>query len=319
MAEGAAPIIVKKKKQSHQGHHGGSWKVAFADFAVAMMAFFLILWLLSQTNELQKKAIADYFTKPGIFKHESSTSPIKMKGSTQVKSGEPAIIRPKLSTTAEGIVAEQADNENSEGETENMQAYMESISSFIDLKQKIAGAKSITVQAVPRGILIEISETEQYPMFALGSAEMTPYYEDLLLELAPVIAIIPNHILVTGHTDASQYKRSSQMNNWYLSAMRAETARRVMVFGGYPQEQVLQLIAMGDNALKYNLIPNDRRNRRIEILILTEKSEKIIRSEVLHKKIRDTHEKLTHDELDSIKNKVRSNQYDGSGMGPGNF
>ena len=318
-------IIIKKIQGGHAGHHGGSWKVAFADFAVAMMAFFLIMWLLAASDEVQKKAIADYFSNPGIFKQASSTNPIKMEGATSVSEGVASSIVPKASVgTAEGSIQNEEKDSNKQPAFDDLKFMSSQVSSLLESVARKSGSRPFAVQAVPRGILIEIAETDERPMFAVGSAELTPFYEDVILELAPHLSLLKSHILISGHTDSASYKESSTMNNWYLSALRAEAARRTLVFGGFPESQVLQLIAMADQAVKYDAMPTDRRNRRIEILILSDRSEKVIRREAKHKSRSNVDKaelksKLPGELIKDVKQEAEHNQYDGTGFGPSEF
>ncbi|WP_345198353.1 flagellar motor protein MotB [Kistimonas scapharcae] len=262
------PLIIKRVVHvSHGGHHGGSWKVAFADFAIAMMALFLVLWLVAATNRLQKEVIADYFSNPGMFKHPSSDNPIRMEGATSVHQGAPTPVRAKA-TGYEGF--ELAGN-TAPGVNE-LNGVATELSKVGSQKGRGGMRSSYKVERIPNGLILTIPEINNEPMFLAGKSDLTYLYEDLFLEMAPILSKLPNKMIISGHTDATPWSPASSMDNWKLSANRADTVRRTLVFGGMPENKVLQVVGMADQAPLQGFSPEDQRNRRIEIMVLSRKS-----------------------------------------------
>jgi chemotaxis protein MotB len=282
------PIIVKKKKAAGHGHHGGSWKVAFADFATAMMAFFLLMWLMAAANDPQKKAIAGYFTDVGggmigpggantgvvSFDHPQS-SPDEMKPPPITKS-EPG--GDNMQNVGEGannpatvqLTEQQVREEFEKQEQENLEKLKQ------QLEEELAKSDSalrelkdqILIDYTGLGLRIQIVDKEQRPMFDVGSQRLQNYSSTVLEALAPLLDRVPNHISITGHTDATPYGSGAVYSNWELSADRANSARRSLLLGGYPEEKIVTVQGMGSAAPYKPEAPTDPVNRRIAIIVL---------------------------------------------------
>ncbi len=233
---GNQPIIIIKKKGGHGGHHGGAWKVAYADFVTAMMALFIVLWLMNSSKQVQE-AVGGYFKDP--------TGTSKMVGSNMQGSGEAfALSRqdmPKLK--------------------EELQKAIRRIDNFEQLKNQI----EMTVTA--EGLRIELLESETGTFFETGSAIPSPNGREMLIALAAELGKLPNKISLEGHTDARPYPGSSDYSNWELSVDRANSARRLMQLNGVNASQIIQVRGYADQRLRKPDRPEDASNRRISVIV----------------------------------------------------
>lgn len=275
------PIIVKKIKKGGGGHHGGAWKVAYADFVTAMMAFFLLLWLLNVTTKEQKEGIAEYFDpNPKITVSESgsggllggltvspdgamveTTQPITAPTPTD-QSGS----KSDPSTIAEEKLREEiAKRENAEFKEVEKQI-QEAIQESPELKEL---SKNIMMDITPEGLRIQIVDQDGNPMFPSGSAEMYDKTRKLMTQVAQVINKMPNELSIRGHTDGVPYGKGASYTNWELSADRANSSRRVLIDAGVPENRINNVLGKSD---KDHMFENgkDARNRRISIILLRE-------------------------------------------------
>ena len=230
------PPIIIKKKVSHGGHHGGAWKVAYADFVTAMMALFIVLWLLN-TSKPVREAVAGYFKDP------AGTS--KKLGTAQVGTGESIPI--------------------SKDNMADLKKQLEKkIQSMMDL-QKIS--KNIEMTITPEGLRIELLESDKGTFFDSGSAKLKASGQELLSLLAAQLGEVPNHLSIEGHTDAKPYSSNGNYTNWELSTDRANMARRLMDQKGLRSDQVAQVRGFADRRLRSPNAPLEAENRRISIIV----------------------------------------------------
>jgi chemotaxis protein MotB len=229
------PIVIKKKIV-HAGHHGGAWKVAYADFVTAMMALFIVLWLLN-TSKPVKEAIAGYFQDP------SGTG--EKKGTSQTGTGE------ALTLT----------KDNMDKLKDELQKSMAQIKDFDKLKNQV----EMTI--TPEGLRIEMLETESGTFFDLGSPRPNEHGQELMKMLAGELGKLPNKISIEGHTDAKPYAKSQDYGNWELSTDRANAARRLMRSEGLREDQVSQVRGYADQKLRKPDAPFDASNRRISVIV----------------------------------------------------
>jgi chemotaxis protein MotB len=283
-------IVIKKVKKGGDGHHGGAWKVAYADFVTAMMAFFLLLWLLNVTTAEQKNAISNYFdpTHPKISESESGaggvlggltvspvgamasnvqpvTAPQSTGSSTSsTKTGE----RQNPSTNADLKKLEeelrQQEDKSFEKAKEEMEKTLASSPQLSEL------AKHLMVDITPEGLRIQIVDQDGDPMFPSGSADMYPKTRQLLQLAATAIKGLPNNISVRGHTDSVQYAPDAAYTNWELSADRANASRRILMTSKIPAARLRSVVGQADRDPLLPDKPADARNRRITILLLRE-------------------------------------------------
>lgn len=232
----ARPIIVIKKKSSHAGHHGGAWKVAYADFVTAMMSLFIVLWLLNSTPQV-KKAIAGYFNDP------RGTS--RMMGTEMLGSGASVTI-----------------------DDTNVKKLAEAIKKAI-VKQKELDklADQVELKMTDEGLRIELIDGKNGSFFESGSPKITDNGIQLLTTIAGQLKTLPNHLLIEGHTDAKVFAGANGYSNWELSSDRANSARQLMQADGVRQDQVAQVRGYADQSLRVPNDPLDASNRRISIVV----------------------------------------------------
>jgi chemotaxis protein MotB len=229
------PIIIIKKKHGHAGHHGGAWKVAYADFVTAMMALFIVLWLMNSSKQIQE-AVGGYFKDP--------TGTSKKVGSDMVGSGENFIVS----------------KDNMQQLKEQLQKAIREVPHFETFKNHI----EITV--TNEGLRIELTESASGTFFESGSTKISRDGEELIATLAQELGKLPNKIAIEGHTDAVAYS-SANYGNWELSADRANAARRLMQMNGIRQDQVTQVRGFADQRLRKPDAPTDPSNRRISMIV----------------------------------------------------
>ena len=287
MSNDERPIIIKKVKKAGHGHHGGAWKIAYADFVTAMMAFFLLLWLVSATTEEQRLGIADYFA-PTVASESLSGAGSVLSGRSVSEDGAqssgsvmvsipntpPQMAKPNDSTgeaktkTAESEMADKLVAEQEQALfLEAEQELRDALASRPDLKDL---ADHIVIDQTPEGLRIQIVDREGQSSFRVGSAELTPAGRRLIKAVARVIGRLPNRISVFGHTDANPFHGANGETNWELSAQRANASRRVLLANGLSEDRIFQVT--GKAATEPLLPDNPYRpaNRRITILLMRE-------------------------------------------------
>lgn len=271
------PIIVKRVTRKAAGHHGGSWKIAFADFAVAMMAFFLVMWLLTVATPEQLKDISGYFNDPVGFSEGGSPYPIDLGGSPQVSPN--VTLSKEQDPQQENMVDESAAQElAAQVEQRELEMLLQELQNQIDEEPVLQRFKDqILIEITQDGLRIQIIDAENRPMFASGSAELQPYFEEILLALSDTIAKVPKKISISGHTDAEPYRGRRGYGNWELSSDRANAARRTLLVAGYPEPQVARVVGYADSALFDRTDPLSATNRRIDIVVLNNQAEAQLR------------------------------------------
>ena len=269
------PIIIKRKKKVVGGHHGGSWKVAFADFATAMMAFFLVLWLASTASPEQKLAVEGYFRDPVGFTEGGTPNPVDLEGSASVINEATQDVEANQIQLQDEVVEELADTLE--------QRRMEEL--FQELKKRIEESETLQqfkdqllIDITDEGLRIQIVDRTGRPMFDSGRAELKYYSQEILFELAKTLGSVNNKLSITGHTDATPFNGRPGYTNWELSADRANTARRALVAGGVRPEQIARVVGLADSVLFDQENPTAPVNRRISIIVLNQKAADDIRS-----------------------------------------
>ena len=239
MAKGQ-PIIVIKKTGGHGGHHGGAWKVAYADFVTAMMALFIVLWLMSQ-SEAVKKAVAGYFNDP---------------------KGTSTLMGTTMSGTGNGSTPAPDQNQK------QLQELKEKLEQEIQARKELEKLnKQIEMTITSEGLRIELLEDKNGTFYQSGSAKLSPSGQELLALLATELKTLSNQLQIEGHTDAAQYSNDANYSNWELSADRANSARRLLQQDGVRADQVTQVRGYADQLLRIKSNPFDPSNRRISILV----------------------------------------------------
>jgi chemotaxis protein MotB len=274
------PIIVKRVKKVAGGHHGGAWKIAFADFATAMMAFFLVMWLMSSATPEQKKLISGYFQDPIGFTESASPHVIDLGGTPTPSPDRTLNAELEPAQSEAQVDSDQVETFAEQLERERLDLLLQELQNKVDENPELQKFKDqILFEITQDGLRIQIMDAENRPMFALGSAQLQPYFEDILLALVDTIAAVPNKISISGHTDAKPYSGRGDFGNWELSAGRANAARRTLVIGGYPEDQIARVVGYASSALFDRKDPLNPVNRRIDILVLTKKAQRSIEGE----------------------------------------
>ncbi len=263
------PIIIKRKKVVAGGHHGGSWKVAFADFATAMMAFFLVLWLTATASPEQIKAVEGYFRDPVGFTDGGTPNPVDLGGSASVVDEASADVESSQIQIKDEVVDELSETL----EQRRMQELFQELKDRIEQSQTLQEFKDqLLIDITDEGLRIQIVDRSGRPMFDSGRAELKYYSQDILFDLASYLGAVDNKLSITGHTDASPFKGRPGYTNWELSADRANTARRALVAGGVRSEQIGRVVGLSDSVLFDKRDPTAPVNRRISIIVLNKKT-----------------------------------------------
>ncbi|KQW40434.1 flagellar motor protein MotB [Rhizobacter sp. Root404] len=275
------PIIIKKIKKGGHAAHGGAWKIAYADFVTAMMAFFLLMWLLGSTTEGDKKGIADFFNAPlkvsmmgGGTTSGDSSSVVKGGGTDltrtdgQVKKGD---VEAKNRTVQ--LKALKADQRRAEAA--RLETLKKRVEDVLAANPKLAAMKSqIRLEMTRDGLRIQIVDEQNRPMFDSGSAVVKPYMRDLLREIGGVLAEVPNRLTLEGHTDAQPFGAGERgYSNWELSSDRANASRRELGTGGLPEDRVLLVQGLASSVLFEPNEPTSPVNRRISIIVMNREAE----------------------------------------------
>ncbi|TCS39137.1 chemotaxis protein MotB [Paucimonas lemoignei] len=280
MADEARPIVVKKIKKSGGGHHGGAWKIAYADFVTAMMAFFLLMWLLGSTSKGDLQGIAEYFQTP--LKVAMGGGSGAGDSSHVIKGGGKDLTRKDgqvKASTAPGekktynIKAASELLEKVEGE--RLRALKKKIEEVIANSPILRQYKNqLLLDITSEGLRIQIVDEQNRPMFALAKAELQPYTREILHEIGLALNEVPNKISLSGHTDSMPYSRGEKgYSNWELSADRANASRRELIAGGMDESKVLRVVGLSSVLPFDKENPASPANRRISIIVMNRRAE----------------------------------------------
>ena len=277
------PIIVKRVKKHAAGHHGGAWKIAYADFVTAMMAFFLLMWLLGSTTSGDLKGISEYFQTPlkvalmGGSGSGDSSSLVKGGGQDLTRS-EGQFKKGEIREEKKIINLKAAEAELARQERIKLRDLKERIESAIDSNPTLKPfRKQMLLDVTTEGLRIQIVDENNRPMFASGSAQLQPYTRDILREIGKALNDVPNRISISGHTDAQPYSGGTKgYSNWELSADRANTARREVISGGLQENRMLRVVGLSSAVLFDADNPLNPINRRISIIVMNKKTEEAV-------------------------------------------
>ncbi|WP_448577736.1 flagellar motor protein MotB [Thermaurantiacus sp.] len=267
-------ILVKKLRgRKHAAHHGGAWKVAYADFVTAMMAFFLLMWLLGATDENQRKGIADYFA-PTVMPSDQSGGSNGVMGGRSLAEPEGNAPYPQMSGIRPATPYQTSQREKAERRKEDREALERVAQEIRERIQSDPGLKDLSQQlrleVTDEGLRIELIDRADYSMFRSGTAEMDPRARALLATVAAAVREMPNRLAVRGHTDSIPFSGANGMNNWTLSTYRAEATRAVLARNGIGEDRFQRLEGLADTEPLYPADPRDPRNRRISMTLLRE-------------------------------------------------
>lgn len=278
------PIVIKRIKKVAGGHHGGAWKIAYADFVTAMMAFFLLMWLLGSSSKAKLEGISDYFKTPlkvaltGGSAVANSESILKGGGEDftrqagQVNKG--VVKEEKIDEKTKKILRERAERIRLEGLKKKIEEAIEAN----PLLKKFE--KQLLLDITTDGLRIQIVDEQNRPMFALGKAELQPYTKTILREIGKMLNDVPNKISLSGHTDGKPFPSGDKgFSNWELSADRANASRRELVLGGMDPDKMLKVVGLSSAVLFDKNDALNPINRRISIVVMNEKAVKAVTME----------------------------------------
>lgn len=275
------PIIIKRVKKGGHAVHGGAWKIAYADFVTAMMAFFLLMWLLGSTTEGDKKGISDYFQSPlkvampGGTGAGASNSVINGGGSDLTQTAGQAKRGDGNDRNAKKMSGDSSKAESARRDAKLLATLSAKIAGVISSNPKMAEfASQIRLEITPDGLQIQIVDDQKRPMFDSGSASVKPYMRDILREIGIALLDVENKISLDGHTDRLAYGNAARgYSNWELSADRANASRRELAAAGMPEDKLVRVVGMASSLLLEPQDPLSPSNRRISILVMTREAE----------------------------------------------
>ncbi len=274
------PIIIKRVKKGGHAVHGGAWKIAYADFVTAMMAFFLLMWLLGSTSEGDKKGLSDYFQSPlkvsmqGGSGAGASNSLINGGGNDITQTAGQTAKSDAEAKRAKKVATEQFRQSEAKADSRRLSALSAKIAAAISNNSKLADFVSqIKLQITPDGLQIQIVDDQKRPMFDSGSASVKPYMHDILREIGITLLDVENKISLDGHTDRSAYGSPLGYSNWELSADRANATRRELMAAGMPEAKLARVVGMGSSLPYDPENPKAPSNRRITLLVMTKEAE----------------------------------------------
>jgi chemotaxis protein MotB len=306
--DGRPIIIVKRRKKGVAAHHGGAWKVAYADFVTALMAFFLVMWLVTAVSKEQRAAIFDYFKNPSMEPGKSvkpapgqlgpggaSTSPINLGGGLDAMRSRISEVtdvgataapthreptKDPVSTSQAPKPAETRQQALAAQQSQQALEYMKLESLMEELRQAVSKSQALEpfkdqllLDITPEGVRIQIVDAQNRPMFDVGSARLRDYTQNILRELTGYLNSVPNRISLTGHTDSRAYVGQGGYTNWELSADRANSARRALTAAGLPDQKVARVVGLSSSVLFDKADPQNPINRRISIVVMTKQAE----------------------------------------------
>lgn len=271
-----ATIIIKRvRKTGHGGHHGGAWKIAYADFVTAMMAFFLLMWLLGSTAQGDLQGIAAYFQSPlkvalGGGSGSGDSSSVIKGGGTELTRSTGNIRKGEIDSPKKSINLQALRNDVLDKEAARMRQVARLVETALQSNPKLGALKNqLRMDVSPDGLRIQIVDEQGRPMFDAGSARVKDYMREFLRSLGPLLDQVDAKIVLSGHTDASAYSGGERgYSNWELSADRANASRRELLAGGLREDRVVRVLGMSSSSLFDAADPLSPLNRRISILVL---------------------------------------------------
>ena len=281
MSVGDQPIVIKKvKKGGGAGHHGGAWKVAYADFVTAMMAFFLLMWLLGSTTKGDLQGIADHFSTPlkvalGGGSGSGDSAHVLQGGGQDLTRTTGQVKRGDIEADRKTINLQALKAEQRRAERARLEALKEKVENAISSNPKLADMSSqIKLDLTPEGLRIQIVDDQSRPMFDSGAAVVKEYMRELLREIGKVLNSVPNKVSLAGHTDSAPFgNRDRGYSNWELSADRANASRRELVAGGMEETKVIRVVGLAAALPLDSDEPRHPVNRRISIVVMNRAAE----------------------------------------------
>ncbi|MFN7085430.1 MAG: flagellar motor protein MotB [Burkholderiales bacterium] len=280
------PTVIKRIKKGKHPHHGGAWKIAYADFVTAMMAFFLLMWLLGSTSQGDLQGIAEYFQTPlkvalaGGSGSGNSSSVIQGGGKdltrrdSEISKGDIKAQKKTINFKSAEAQLERLEFAQMKGLQGKLEKALEANPALKDFR------KQLLIDITTEGLRIQIVDAQNRPMFAIGKADVQPYMREILREISRVLNEMPNKISLSGHTDAKPYPSGERgYSNWELSADRANASRRELVAGGIDEGKIVRVVGLASSVLLDANDPFNPINRRISIIVMNRKAEESAKSD----------------------------------------
>jgi chemotaxis protein MotB len=268
------PIIIIKRKVIAARHHGGAWKIAFADFMTAMFAFFLVMWLLSSSSPKQLRGIAEHFQMP-LSEALKGGPAINNSPSVIPGGGDPSVIKEEVRTPKSEEELDAMSNAEDIARLDKLKQQLDEMIESSPLLRQFR--PQLLIDITPEGLRIQIVDSNNRPMFDRSSAVVVSYMHTILREISPVINAQPNKITLSGHTDATKYAQGDKSySNWELSADRANASRRELVAGGLQEVKVLRVMGVASSMNLNQEDPFAPVNRRISIVVLNQRAQAAI-------------------------------------------
>jgi len=280
------PIIVRRKKKRGGGSHGGAWKIAYADFVTAMMAFFLLMWLLGSTTKGDLSGISEYFRTPlkiamqgGVGTGDSSS--IVKGGGTDLTRSNGQIRKGELPATKTVLSIKAAQAEYQHVERLKLEELKHRMEAAIERNPTLRQyRKQLLLDITTEGLRVQIVDEQNRPMFAIGRAELQPYAREILVEIGRALENVQNKVSLAGHTDATPYASGERgYSNWELSADRANASRRALVAGGMNEKRIVRVVGMASAVPLARDDPHDAMNRRISLIVMNREAQRAIEKE----------------------------------------
>ena len=272
-------VIRRKKVHGGHAHHGGSWKIAYADFITAMMAFFLVLWLISIVPREDLRGIADYFRMP--LKVAITGGPDSSANSSIAPGGGADPLRDMGQIRRADGTRLEAQSQGERRDRQRLEGLQRKLETLIETNPVLKNFQpQLLIDMTTEGLRIQIVDNQNRPMFATGSASVQPYMRDILRVLGPSLNELPNRVSISGHTDAVQYARGERAySNWELSADRANASRQELVAGGMTEAKVIRVMGLSSSMSLVKDDPYAAVNRRISLVVLNQRTQQRIESE----------------------------------------
>lgn len=265
-----SPTIIKRSaRRSHSGGHGGAWKVAFADFMLALMSLFMVMWIMGQVSEKDRKAIMYTLNNTSIF-DSHSFSPISFSGQPPAPAVSPDIAPQNAQASTAGTAPETNALSTSESATQKTAQAQQLQKALQAVMRSQQAQNNMRIEVLASGLRVVVNDDPHRAMFERGSARVTPYFQQLLTQLVPPLRHSGYHLMIIGHTDATPYPQNPYYDNWSLSVDRAQAARQVMLHAGLAGSQIIQLSGVADQKPMDIQQPTSGINRRIEFMLLSD-------------------------------------------------
>ncbi len=281
------PVIVKRIRRKVRGRQHGAWKIAYADFVTAMMAFFLLMWLTSSVPSSELKGISDYFKTPLSLVLSEGQSRTATRNVIVGGEGPNPMLKEGAARDGELPPARQIDPVSARDllrrqELQRLELLKRQLEQVIQADLRLSQYKNqLLIDLTTEGLRVQIVDEQNRPMFEKGSAVLQPYTMEILHAIGKVLNEVPNRIGLSGHTDATPYQGGSKgYSNWELSADRANASRRELAVGGMEQDKILRVVGLSDSALFNPDDPYDAKNRRISIIVMNRETEESVIQEV---------------------------------------